>query len=117
MIMSAERSLSLPAAMVFAIGLGAAHAASGPAKNPLIGNAAAIDKGQAIYAQRCMICHGHRGGRGPDIFQNDLSDDDFLDTVMNGKDGSRGQMPAWSGTLTEKNVWQVGAFLKSRSQY
>lgn len=117
MIASFRRSALLAAILVFATGPGVANAASGSAKNPLLGKPAAISAGRAIYAQRCMICHGRQGGRGPDIFRNDLSDSEFLDTVMNGKDGSRGQMPAWSGTLTKQNVWQVEAFLKSRPHY
>lgn len=94
-----------------------ASAGAAPAKNPLLGNKAAIEAGQAIYARRCMICHGQQGGRGPDIFQNTLSDSEFLDIVMNGKSGSRGQMPAWSGTLTTQDVWQVEAFVKSRPHF
>lgn len=117
--MSLFRGVSvLLAAMSLSLaGFGMAHAAPGPVKNPLLGNKSAIDAGQAIYARRCMICHGQQGGRGPDIFDNTLTDSEFLDIVMNGKSGSLGQMPAWSGFLTKHDIWQVEAFVKSRSHF
>ena len=112
-----RRSVLPGAVFLVLAGIFMASAGAAPAKNPLLGNEAAIEAGQAIYARRCMICHGQQGGRGPDIFRNTLSDSEFLDIVMNGKSGSRGQMPAWSGTLTTQDVWQVEAFVKSRPHF
>lgn len=91
--------------------------AAGAVHNPVLKDPQAIDAGRSIYARRCILCHGNQGGRGPNLFQDTLSDEEFLDTVMSGKTGSRGQMPAWAGTLTESEVWEVEAFVKSTSQF
>lgn len=101
------------------LSVGSAHAADPDASviNPLLKNPQAIEAGREIYARRCILCHGNQGGRGPDLFQNKLSDADFLATVLGGRTGSRGQMPAWAGTLTETEVWQVEAFVKSTASF
>lgn len=117
MIAFAKPAATLAAAIFSLVAATTASAASVPTKDPLLGNKAAINAGEAIYARRCMVCHGQRGGRGPDIFGTTLSNSKFLATVMNGKSGSRGQMPAWSGTLTKKQVWEVEAFVKSRPHF
>lgn len=86
-------------------------------KNPMIRKPEAIEAGQTIYAQHCIVCHGQQGARGPDLFENTLTDQEFLATVMEGRWGARGQMPSWAGVLTVKQVWQVEAFVKSRPHF
>ncbi len=103
-------------AFLIPVSAGAVDAA-GSVHNPVLKDPQAIDAGRSIYARHCILCHGNQGGRGPNLFQNTLSDEEFLYTVMNGKTGSRGQMPAWSGILTKQEVWDVEAFVKSTSQF
>lgn len=87
------------------------------AKNPYLGNAKAEMKGRNLYARHCIVCHGQAGGRGPDLFQNTLTDREFLTTVLGGKSGARGQMPSWGGRLTIKDIWYVEAFVKSADHF
>jgi mono/diheme cytochrome c family protein len=105
--------------------------------NPYRGNGAAMETGQAIYAQTCLACHGpaERGNHahvGPNLMRIDrycrklapgamkdacLADVDhyFLTTVRKGKvilDVRH--MPAWEGVLTQEMMWAVRSYLQSR---
>ncbi|MCU4162272.1 cytochrome c [Acidiphilium sp. AL] len=94
-----------------------ANAAGHALKNPIIRKPEAIKAGRALYAEHCMICHGQKGGRGPDLFENALTDQEFLTTAMEGKSGNRGQMPSWAGVLSVKQIWEIEAFVKSRPRF
>lgn len=91
-----------------------AAAGGGALTNPVAGNQAAIAAGRTLYEQHCVICHGKSGGRGPDLFENTLTDQEFYITVVSGRSGARGEMPAWAGILSGNQVWQIEAFVKSR---
>lgn len=105
--------------------------------NPYRGMLAAVDAGQAIYAQACLACHGpaERGNNahvGPNLLRLDRycrklapgpqkeacqTDVDFYfqKTVRAGKvilDVRH--MPAWEGVLTQEMVWAVRSYLQSR---
>lgn len=106
--------------MVSAMGAAdAAGAQNGKAevRNPYMGKQHAITIGRQLYARHCMVCHGTAGGRGPDLFENKLTDREFLQTVLGGKSGSRGQMPSWGGRLAVKQIWYIEAFVKSASHF
>lgn len=102
---------------VFFAGAAAAGETGDGKHNPLLGDPAAIDAGRQLYAQHCMSCHGTHGGRGPNLFETKLSSEAFLRIVMNGKSGTRGQMPPWEGFLTVRQVRQIEAFVKSRPHF
>ena len=61
--------------------------------DPYLGQPDAIAEGDDLYHSHCIICHGLKGGRGPNIFATQLTDDQFLEVVINGRKGT--QMPAW----------------------
>jgi mono/diheme cytochrome c family protein len=84
-------------------------------RNPYFGEAEAIEAGRAIYAGKCYACHHSAGARGPNLFASKLTDDQFLDTVINGRKNT--QMPAFGERLTPDEVWQVHAFIKSTDHY
>jgi mono/diheme cytochrome c family protein len=76
----------------------------------------AEDAGRAIYTDRCAQCHGERlmtTGAAPDLKL--LTADQrahFDDIVRNGK----GQMPAWGGMITDEEIDQVWAYIRSRAE-
>ena len=79
--------------------------------NPYLGQPAAIEEGKQTYREKCIICHGRAGGRGPDLFAVKLTNEQFLDTVMAGR--KDGLMPAFGTRLSPDDVWKIGAFLKA----
>jgi len=80
-----------------------------------IGDPAAIEAGRLLFAGGCAACHGAdgQGGRGPNlrerIFWHPADEDMLYSVIRKGVPG--GGMPAAS--LTEDQVWQVVAFLRS----
>jgi len=82
--------------------------------DPYLGQPAAIDEGDDLYHSHCIICHGLKGGRGPNIFATQLTDDQFLEVVINGRKGT--QMPAWGFRLSPDDVWKIRAFLKAHPE-
>jgi mono/diheme cytochrome c family protein len=98
------------AGVVSAIGVRVGRADSGLV-DPLLGQPAAIDDGKQIYREKCIICHGRAGGRGPDLFAVNLTDQEFLDTVLAGR--KDGLMPAFASRLSVNDVWEVRAFVKA----
>jgi mono/diheme cytochrome c family protein len=82
------------------------------------GGACAQDQvaaGSEIYKEKCAECHGQRlvnTGGGADL--RELRADErprFLKSVNEGK----GQMPAWGGTLSDEEIDQVWAYVRSRA--
>lgn len=83
--------------------------------NPFLGDPEAIADGRRIYRSRCVICHAHAGARGPDLFTGRLTDERFLEIVINGRKGT--QMPAFGLRLSPDDVWHVHAYVKSTDHY
>jgi len=83
--------------------------------DPFLGQADAIAAGKDIYRSKCYVCHHSAGGRGPNLFASKISDERFLETVINGRKGT--QMPAFGLRLSPDEVWQVHAFVKSTDHY
>jgi cytochrome c oxidase cbb3-type subunit III len=80
-------------------------------RDPYLGQPAAIDEGKDIYREKCIICHGRHGGRGPNLFATNLDDAEFLATVTNGRKGTL--MPSFALQLTQDDIWKIRAFLKA----
>ena len=83
--------------------------------DPFLGQSDAIAAGKATYRSKCYVCHHSAGGRGPNLFATKISDERFLETVINGRKGT--QMPAFGLRLSPDEVWQVHAFVKSTDHY
>ncbi len=83
--------------------------------NPVLDDSAAIETGKDIYRSKCYGCHHSGGARGPNLFATKLSDERFLETVINGRKGT--QMPAFGLRLSPDEVWQVHAYIKSTDHY
>jgi mono/diheme cytochrome c family protein len=82
--------------------------------DPYLGQPDAIAEGNDLYHSHCIICHGLKGGRGPNIFATQLTDEQFLEVVINGRKGTL--MPAWGLRLSPDDVWKIRAFLKAKPQ-
>jgi len=83
--------------------------------DPYLGQPDAIAAGKQTYRSICYVCHHSAGGRGPNLFATKLSDERFLETVINGRKGT--QMPAFGLRLSPDEIWQVHAFVKSTDHY
>ncbi len=83
--------------------------------DPYLGQPEAIDEGLQIYRSKCYVCHHSSGARGPNLFKTRLSDEQFLETVINGRKGT--QMPAFGLRLSPDEVLKVHAYVKSRDHY
>lgn len=91
-------------------------------KNPVRATPAAIAAGKATYDANCASCHGVSGkGDGPAsaalptkpadlaVMVGEHPDGDLAWKIANG----RGAMPAWKGTLSEKQIWEVVRYTKT----
>ncbi|MDE0205188.1 MAG: cytochrome c [Candidatus Tectomicrobia bacterium] len=97
---------------------------------PLAGQAQDAAAGEEIYAQYCALCHGEQGrGDGSlsanldpkprdhtdGAYMNALTDDHLLKVVSEGG-GAAGLapiMPAWQGILSEQQILDVIAFVRT----
>jgi mono/diheme cytochrome c family protein len=82
-------------------------------RNPFLGQRGAIEEGKELYRNRCVGCHFRHGGRGPDLYASQLTDEQFLETVINGRSGTRGVMPPFGTILSPDDVWKIHALIKS----
>jgi len=83
--------------------------------NPVLGDPRAVTEGRRIYRMRCVVCHLSAGARGPNLFATRLTDEQFLEIVINGRKGT--QMPAFGYRLSPDDVWRVHAYVKSTDHY
>lgn len=76
--------------------------------------------GFKLFRNWCARCHGTygQGMVGPDLAESlkFISEEQFYDTVENGKSGTIGSMPAWKANVqVMENKGQLYAYLKARS--
>jgi cytochrome c oxidase cbb3-type subunit III len=81
-------------------------------------NAAAISQGQQLFSwMNCVGCHAHGGGgMGPALMDSDWryggSIEQIAATIVEGRPNG---MPSFRGKLTEDQVWQIAAYVRSLS--
>lgn len=84
----------------------------------------AVTAGAEVFNANCVPCHGPQGhGDGPASaalspqpknlaeLQKTAADDYLFWRINNGKEGT--SMVAWRGVLTEEQIWQVIAFIRT----
>jgi len=89
-----------------------------PATNPLAASPAAVAAGQTLFSQLCQSCHGPAGqgagDRGPALnsgtFTHGSADADLFRAI---RSGIRGTQMAPFGGLSETQVWQLVAYLRT----
>lgn len=114
----------MPSSLAFAVAAVLATAAAFPLSlpraqdavtNPVLGDPKALEEGRRLYRTVCVICHMSRGGRGPNLFASALTDEQFLEIVINGRKGAT--MPAFGYRLSPDEVWTIHAYVKSTDHY
>ena len=89
--------------------------------NPVVSNEASIARGAKSFATSCASCHGKQalgdGLAGASLnpkptnlkaMSGGHSDGDFAWKIANG----RGAMPAWKGSLSENEIWDLVNFIQ-----
>lgn len=82
------------------------------------GNAPAIAEGQRLYNwMNCSGCHFHGGGGMGVALMDDKwryggRIDQIAASIMEGRPNG---MPAWRGKLTDQQVWQIAAYVRTLS--
>jgi mono/diheme cytochrome c family protein len=91
--------------------------------NPVAPSVEAIDRGRAIYRERCVPCHGERGrGDGPAGSTLDPRPADLVLHVPQHTDGElfymisvgfpQSAMPQWRSILTQQERWELVHYLR-----
>ncbi len=81
-------------------------------------NAFAIAQGQQLYNQmNCVGCHSHGGGgMGPALMDAQWRYGGRIDQIAATiADGRPNGMPAWRGKLTNQQIWQLAAYVRTLS--
>jgi len=81
-------------------------------------NSPAIAQGQWLFSQmNCVGCHSHGGGgMGPALMDDEWRYGGRIDQIAATiAEGRPNGMPAWRGKLTDDQIWQVAAYVRSLS--
>jgi cytochrome c oxidase cbb3-type subunit 3 len=82
------------------------------------GNAYAIAQGQRLYKwMNCVGCHAHGGGgMGPPLMDAEWRYGGRVDQIAASiYEGRPNGMPSWKGKLTEQQIWQLAAYVRTLS--
>jgi mono/diheme cytochrome c family protein len=90
---------------------------------PSLGQAQGADKviqeGKKLFEGTCADCHRINGQGLPDKFpaldKNPFVAGDpskVIDTVLHGRKGKLGQMPAWKGTFTDQQIAAIISYVR-----
>jgi mono/diheme cytochrome c family protein len=73
---------------------------------------ASVVTGQQLFLKNCAHCHGAdaRGDEGPDLHNLDWTDEQIATRIRNGK---KGQMTAFAGKFSPKQISDVVAYLRT----
>jgi cytochrome c oxidase cbb3-type subunit 3 len=81
-------------------------------------NAQAISQGQTLYMQmNCVGCHFHGGGgMGPPLMDDQWRYGGRIDQIAASiAEGRPNGMPSWRGKLTNDQIWELAAYVRSLS--
>ena len=81
-------------------------------------NANAIAQGQFLYNKmNCVGCHSHGGGgMGPPLMDDEWRYGGRIDQIAATiAEGRPNGMPSWRGKLTDDQIWQLAAYVRSLS--
>lgn len=85
---------------------------------PFEGNAYAASQGKALFgAMNCTGCHSHGGGgMGPALMDSEWiygsAPEQIFASIAEGRPNG---MPSWRGRLTDTQIWQLVAYVRSLS--
>src|SRR5262245_38241458 len=75
----------------------------------------AAKAGAEVYETNCSSCHGERltnAGGMPDLRQLKPEDKAKFETTVN---EGKGQMPSWNGILSDEEIGQIWAYIRSKA--
>jgi cytochrome c oxidase cbb3-type subunit 3 len=81
-------------------------------------NANAISQGQQLFTwMNCVGCHSHGGGgMGPALMDDQWRYGGRIDQIAASiAEGRPNGMPSWRGKLTDDQIWQLAAYVRSLS--
>jgi cytochrome c oxidase cbb3-type subunit 3 len=81
-------------------------------------NAYAIAQGQQLYNwMNCVGCHAHGGGgMGPALMDDEWRYGGRIDQIATSiAEGRPNGMPSWRGKLTNQQIWQLAAYVRTLS--
>src|SRR5439155_2395045 len=81
-------------------------------------NAPAISQGQTLFTQmNCSGCHSHGGGgMGPPLMDDEWRYGGRIDQIAASiAEGRPNGMPSWRGKLTNDQIWQLAAYVRTLS--
>jgi cytochrome c oxidase cbb3-type subunit III len=87
-------------------------------EGPYADNAWAVSEGKRLYEWfNCVGCHAHGGGDiGPPLMDEKWvyggSPENIFDTLMEGRPNG---MPSFGGRMTNQQMWQIVAYVRSMS--
>lgn len=84
--------------------------------NETLSNPDSADAGRKIFAQNCTYCHGSKGSGGKAKklqCRTDLTAPYVFETITLGRPSGAYVMPPWGDTFTEKERWELVAFILS----
>ena len=82
-------------------------------------DAAAAERGKALYEENCLACHGEEGKGNPDLGAPNLTDavwlygSDKSDIITSIRTGRGGVMPGWSDRLDEDTIKKLTVYVHS----
>lgn len=82
------------------------------------GNAYAVSQGQQLFTwMNCVGCHAHGGGgMGPALTDSEWRYGGRIDQIASTiAEGRPNGMPSWRGKLTNPQIWQLAAYVRSLS--
>jgi cytochrome c oxidase cbb3-type subunit III len=95
-----------------------AQAALDPRAKLYDNNANAIARGQQLFNwMNCVGCHSHGGGgMGPPLMDDEWRYGGRIDQIATTiAEGRPNGMPAWRDKLTEDQIWELAAYVRSLS--
>jgi cytochrome c oxidase cbb3-type subunit 3 len=79
-----------------------------------------VQQGKRLFAwMNCTGCHAHGGGGiGPALMDQQWIYGGKLQQVYSSiRDGRKNGMPAWKHRLTDQQIWQLAAYVRSMGRY
>lgn len=94
--------------------------ATNPAGELYQENAYDVAQGKRLYTwMNCTGCHAHGGGGiGPALMDNRWIYGGKIQQIYRSiRDGRKNGMPAWKNRLTDQQIWQLAAYVRSMGRY